>query len=266
MQKKTLAIVIPCYNEASRLPVRSYKSFLNKARDVSIFFINDGSIDETERLIQEMVVECIQNTINKKCFLHSSKYKPCVFNLLSLPSENIHCNMAVHIIPRKLPIVKPSTVKITIICPATGRSVDFVTDAGADIILDAGGEQVIFKDGSTNVGQADLSSDNFTFKSMVSDKDLIEEFDTIKEDWCFLFVGHWLQGNSESDRKDVGSLVRTFIESFKDKKNQPALILKTSGAGFGIIEKKQVLDKIKPERKDKIYKSANQFIEQNTTL
>jgi hypothetical protein len=42
--------------------------------------------------------------------------------------------MAVHIIPRKLPIVKPSTVKITIICPATGRSVDFVTDAGADII------------------------------------------------------------------------------------------------------------------------------------
>ena len=26
------------------------------------------------------------------------------------------------------------------------------------------------------------------------------------------------------------------------------------------------LDKIKPERKDKIYKSANQFIEQNTTL
>ena len=45
LQKKTLAIVIPCYNEASRLPVRSYKSFLNKARDVSIFFINDGSID-----------------------------------------------------------------------------------------------------------------------------------------------------------------------------------------------------------------------------
>ena len=57
MQKKTLAIVIPCYNEANRLPVMSYKSFLNKARDVSIFFINDGSTDETGHLIHEMVME-----------------------------------------------------------------------------------------------------------------------------------------------------------------------------------------------------------------
>ena len=57
MQKKTLAIVIPCYNEANRLPVMSYKSFLNKARDVSIFFINDGSSDETGHLIHEMVIE-----------------------------------------------------------------------------------------------------------------------------------------------------------------------------------------------------------------
>ena len=71
---------------------------------------------------------------NKNVFYTAVNTNPYVFNLLSLPSENIHCNMAVHIIPRKLPIVKPSTVKITIICPATGRSVDFVTDAGADII------------------------------------------------------------------------------------------------------------------------------------
>ena len=54
MQKKTLAIVIPCYNEANRLPVKSYKSFLNKTSEVSIFFINDGSSDETGDLIQEM--------------------------------------------------------------------------------------------------------------------------------------------------------------------------------------------------------------------
>ena len=57
MQKKTLAIVIPCYNEANRLPVRSYESFLNKTPDVSIFFINDGSSDETGHLIHEMVME-----------------------------------------------------------------------------------------------------------------------------------------------------------------------------------------------------------------
>ncbi len=74
--------------------------------------------------------------------------------------------------------------------------------------------------------------------------DLLAEFETIKEDFCFLFVGHWLQGNSESDRKDVGSLVRTFIESFKDKKNQPALILKTSGASPSILDREEIIKKI----------------------
>ena len=74
--------------------------------------------------------------------------------------------------------------------------------------------------------------------------DLLVEFETIKEDFCFLFVGHWLQGNSESDRKDVGSLVRTFIESFKDKKNQPALILKTSGASPSILDREEIIKKI----------------------
>ena len=46
-------------------------------------------------------------------------------------------------------------------------------DVAGDIILDAGGEEVIFKDGSTNVGHASLDSDNFTLKSLVSDKDVI---------------------------------------------------------------------------------------------
>ena len=30
MNKKTLAIVIPCYNEAKRLPIENYKSFLKE--------------------------------------------------------------------------------------------------------------------------------------------------------------------------------------------------------------------------------------------
>ena len=57
MQKKTLAIIIPCYNEANRLPIENYKSFFNETRDVSIFFINDGSIDETGNVIQEICIE-----------------------------------------------------------------------------------------------------------------------------------------------------------------------------------------------------------------
>jgi len=41
------------------------------------------------------------------------------------------------------------------------------------------------------------------------------EFDLdIKEDFAYLFVGHWLKGNLGQDRKDVGMLIRCFMESF----------------------------------------------------
>ena len=32
----------------------------------------------------------------------------------------------------------------------------------------------------------------------------------------FLFVGHWLQGNLGEDRKDVGMMIKVFLESFKN--------------------------------------------------
>ena len=59
----------------------------------------------------------------------------------------------------------------------------------------------------------------------------------IKEDFAFLFVGHWLKGELGQDRKDVGMLIKTFTESFKEKENQPALVLKTSSATFSVKER-----------------------------
>ena len=50
---------------------------------------------------------------------------------------------------------------------------DMTLDGAADIILDAGGDEVIFKDGSTNVGHVSMDSDNLTIKSLVSDKDML---------------------------------------------------------------------------------------------
>jgi len=76
-------------------------------------------------------------------------------------------------------------------------------------------------------------------------KDLVDEFKSIKEDFCFLFVGHWLQGGLGHDRKDLGMLVKTFLEAFKNQKNQPALILKTSGASPSILDREDLLTKIK---------------------
>jgi hypothetical protein len=50
---------------------------------------------------------------------------------------------------------------------------DLTLDVAGDIVLDAAGGEVIFKDGSTNVGHVSLDSDNLTIKSLVSDKDMI---------------------------------------------------------------------------------------------
>jgi glycosyltransferase involved in cell wall biosynthesis len=69
--------------------------------------------------------------------------------------------------------------------------------------------------------------------------------DLIKEDFNFLFVGHWLQGELGQDRKDVGMLVKTFLETFKNKKTKPGLILKTSAGNYSIMDRDSILEKIR---------------------
>ncbi len=66
----------------------------------------------------------------------------------------------------------------------------------------------------------------------------------IKEDFAYLFVGHWLKGSLGQDRKDVGMMIKCFMESFKDVEDKPALILKTSSATFSIKERENVRRKI----------------------
>jgi glycosyltransferase involved in cell wall biosynthesis len=75
-------------------------------------------------------------------------------------------------------------------------------------------------------------------------KTIVDELSNVKESFCFLFVGHWLQGHNGHDRKDVGTLIKVFCESFKGYRKKPALILKTSGAGFSIMDRNDMLDKI----------------------
>ena len=85
-------------------------------------------------------------------------------------------------------------------------------------------------------------------------KTLVDELQTVKEDFCFLFVGHWLQGDFGHDRKDIGGLIKTFCETFKGLRKKPALILKTSGAGFSVMDRDNILNKIKSiTEQDKSY-------------
>jgi glycosyltransferase involved in cell wall biosynthesis len=67
----------------------------------------------------------------------------------------------------------------------------------------------------------------------------------IKEDFVFLFTGQWGQGGFGEDRKDISKLVKIFYESFANKKDKPALVMKTSGANFSILDKEECLEKIK---------------------
>jgi len=71
----------------------------------------------------------------------------------------------------------------------------------------------------------------------------------IKESFCFLFVGHWMEGAFGHDRKNVSLLVKSFLETFKNKQHQPALIMKTSGGVVSYMDKEKILKKINEIKK-----------------
>ena len=71
------------------------------------------------------------------------------------------------------------------------------------------------------------------------------DLSSIKEEFAYLFVGHWMQGALGEDRKNVGLLVKAFYETFKNKSKKPALILKTSQVGSSYMDRDELLKKIK---------------------
>ena len=71
----------------------------------------------------------------------------------------------------------------------------------------------------------------------------------IKEEFCYLAVGHWMQGDIGEDRKNIGLVVKSFYETFKNKMKKPALILKTSQVGSSCMDREDILRKINSIRK-----------------
>lgn len=47
-------VVVPCYNEASRLNIEVFKSFAHDHRDIHFLLVNDGSQDRTEEIIRRL--------------------------------------------------------------------------------------------------------------------------------------------------------------------------------------------------------------------
>jgi glycosyltransferase involved in cell wall biosynthesis len=73
--------------------------------------------------------------------------------------------------------------------------------------------------------------------------------DNIEENFCFLYTGHWLPGNFGEDRKNVATLIKTFLETFKGSKklkgSKPALLLKINKVDYSLLDKEDILANIR---------------------
>ena len=89
-----------------------------------------------------------------------------------------------------------------------------------------------------------------------------DQLSMVKESFAYLFVGHWLKGNIGHDRKDIGMLIKTFAETYKNKAkhNRPALILKTSGATFSIMDRDEQIQKIQQILSPYGHKAPNVYL------
>jgi dolichyl-phosphate beta-glucosyltransferase len=55
--QKKLALVIPCFNESKRLNLSAYSDFLKSHPTLTICFVNDGSTDETLRIVKNFTAQ-----------------------------------------------------------------------------------------------------------------------------------------------------------------------------------------------------------------
>lgn len=53
--RPTVLLVIPCYNEADRLPVDRFEAFAARAADIAFLFVDDGSTDATRDVLDAVV-------------------------------------------------------------------------------------------------------------------------------------------------------------------------------------------------------------------
>jgi glycosyltransferase involved in cell wall biosynthesis len=88
-----------------------------------------------------------------------------------------------------------------------------------------------------------ISADKFK-TAPIKDLPVVSDLNLIKESFCFLFVGHWLPGILGHDRKNVGYLVKSFLEIFKNRRQKPALILKVVGPSTSITDRYDIEKKL----------------------
>jgi glycosyltransferase involved in cell wall biosynthesis len=94
----------------------------------------------------------------------------------------------------------------------------------------------------------------------ITELNLLKDINSIPEDFAFLSVGHWMQGSMGEDRKNIGVTLKSFYETFKNKKKQPALILKTSSVNSSYMDRREIMKRVNAVRSSCEGKLPNVYI------
>ncbi len=126
----------------------------------------------------------------------------------------------------------------------------FVRDVFKSCIFDIQDEKTSEKKGELRLEKPievlfEGTDTNIYKKTNEFSKEFVDEMKKVESTFNFLYVGHWLAGKVGNDRKDTGMLLKVFLETFKNMKKQPGLIMKTSGAGFSVLDREEILEKIR---------------------
>tara|TARA_R110000851_G_scaffold112961_1_gene237403 strand:+ start:20 stop:1348 length:1329 start_codon:yes stop_codon:yes gene_type:complete len=205
---------------------------------------------------------CPMNALNEK----DPNDKMIIDRILQTPQLSRQPDLHIHIvIPNEFHTLGKYNIGITAglemtICPPTWLEgmnrmdlnivpSNFVRDTMIGLNFDVTDKDTKQKKGELKVNKPvevlfEGTDTNIFKKTKDFSKELVDEMKNVEENFNFLYVGHWLQGNLGKDRKDTGMMLKVFLETFKNQKQKPGLIMKTSGAGFSILDREDILSKI----------------------
>ncbi|WP_422857942.1 glycosyltransferase [Flagellimonas sp. S174] len=83
-----MIIVIPCYNEFSRLPIGDYDKFLSNHNNTKICFVDDGSTDETYETLENLKKKFPASVILLKNEVNKGKAESIRFAINTLTAKN----------------------------------------------------------------------------------------------------------------------------------------------------------------------------------
>ena len=238
-------------------PVSSRSGYGDHARDLTHSFIDHNKYDI--KILDVRWGDCPRNALDN----NNNNDKKIISRILPQPQLDRQPDVYVDIrIPNEFQNVGKFNIGITAGVETTAVSQAFLEGCNKmDLIIvpsehsKKGFVETIFDQVDNNtkqkVGEFKIQKPvevvfegcKDVFKSI--DNASLDVVDDIKEDFAFLTVGQWTKGGYGEDRKDLGKTIKVFFETFANKDNQPALIMKTNGATYSLMDREDCLNRIR---------------------